>query len=101
MDLEQLKKEHGEIYELSAEVDDKTVRCIVRKPSRAAFSRFARDMLTDPFRAMNNLFFDCLLEPTAQEMQRLFEAYPGLVTAFGGRLMSIAKLNLEVVEKKL
>lgn len=101
-DIETLKAQHGEIYELSADLGEEgTVAVIVRKPGRTQFARFTKDGLTDPLRATNNLFFDCLVRPSPAEMQRLFERYPGLLVSFANRLLALAKANLEVLEKKL
>lgn len=102
MDIEALKAQHGEIFELSVDLGDEgVVTAVVRRPGRAQFARFSKDGLTDPLRAMNNLFFDCLVDPAAAEMQRLFERYPGLLISFANRLLALAKANLEVLEKKL
>ncbi|MBP7127328.1 hypothetical protein KBD49_13275 [Myxococcota bacterium] len=102
-DLDALKAQHGEIYELAVDLgeDGGLVTAIVRRPGRAQFARFSKDGMSDPMRAMHNLFFDCLVHPAASEMQRLFERYPGLLMAFANRLLGMAKANLEVLEKKL
>jgi hypothetical protein len=100
--IEALKARHGDLYLLSADLDEEgTLEVVVRKPARTMLGRFAEEVMRDPMRAMNNLFFGCLIEPEAARMQALFEQYPGLLMSFGNRLLALAKANLQVLEKKL
>jgi hypothetical protein len=99
--IARLKAEHkGEIYELAVD-DESGLVAIMRKPGRPDFSKFAKDVATDAYRAQNNLFFGCLLHPSADVFKDAFEKDPGLAMAFGNKLLTMAKVNVEVLEKKL
>lgn len=100
--IEALKAKHGDIYLLTADMEEEgTLEVVVRKPGRPQFGRFAEEVARDTYRAMNNLFFECLVEPEADRMRGLFERYPGLLMSLANRLLSLAKANLQVLEKKL
>ncbi len=99
--VDELKaKTTGEVYELALD-DESGLVALVRKPGRPDFSKFAKDVANDAYRAQNNLFFGCLLYPEADVFKRAFEADPGLAMAFGNKLLTMAKVNVEVLEKKL
>ncbi len=100
--VEELKAKHGELRLLSADLEEGGyLDVIVRPPPRAQLGRFAEEVMRDPYRAMNNLFFECLVEPDADQMRTLFGRYPGLLLAFANRLLAMAKANVQVLEKKL
>jgi hypothetical protein len=99
--VQELKARYGELYELTADLDEGPLVVIVRKPGRAQFARFAKDMTGDAYKASTNLFFDCLVQPEPEVLRARFEASPGLVLPFSAQLMKLAKLDVEVLEKKL
>lgn len=103
--IDELKKKHGQVHELVIEADelgrDQGLLIVVHKPSRSAFARFLRDSQANAFNAMRAMVLDCALHPPLEEVRVAFEEEPGLVVTLGNKLATLAKANLEVLEKKL
>lgn len=88
MDLNRLRAEHGELYEIRA--GDVAVVC--KRPHRHAFQRFLA-RAADPQRryaAFEDLLRDCCVHPVGDELDALCERYPAAVVTIAGRLVEIA-----------
>jgi len=94
---------YGNVHALEFdETEDGPERlCIVREPRRTELSRLTKEMTGDSLKAMRNLLFSCLLDPEADELKELFERSPGLAVALGNRLLTIARVNEEILDTRL
>ena len=100
--IEGLKDRYGEVYEFTGEGEDgQEYSFLFRKPDRAALSRFAAKGTKDVMKAVNNLVFDCLLYPGAEEVQRLFDRMPGLPIALGAELQKTIGSTMDFFRRPL
>lgn len=88
------KAEHGEVYEIGTETEDgRRLAFIFKKPGRVALSHFARTATKDTLKALNNLVFDCLLWPSADQVRAIMDEKPGYLIGLGGKLQELTGLN--------
>lgn len=101
--LAAFKAKHTEVRLLSFSLDEgRDVHCLVGSPTREHLSAFSADIMkSGSLKANNNLFFNCLLAPSADEMTALTRQYPGLVVGLANRLLEAAKITLEVADTRL
>ncbi|MDQ7790055.1 MAG: hypothetical protein U1D96_05405 [Eubacteriales bacterium] len=101
--IEEWKKEYGEVYELSADTDDsdQPQQYYFQKPGRKHLSRLSKELMKDAFRGMENLVFGCLLHPSEEVLRAELQKKPGLVIALGGELQKIIGTNQDFFTKKL
>ena len=97
------KAKHTEVRLLSFELDEEhEVHCLVGSPTREGLSVFSADVMkSGSLKANNNLFFNCLLAPSTDEMTALTRQYPGMVVGLANRLLEAAKITLEVADTRL
>lgn len=98
-DIGALKAQYGEIYELSCG----RVVVLCRRPGRAEFHRWQDRILAGRNRAaaFEQLVRDCAVHPTGEELEELFDRYPGAAVAIGARLAELAGLEEEAQVKAL
>lgn len=86
--LEQLRAQHGDVFELTE--GGETV--VVKRPSRGDYRRFRQDRQDDKRRAMalETLFEACLVHPELDALEPVLDRKPALADVFGGRLLEIA-----------
>lgn len=101
--LENWKSQYGDVYELTGETEDgsQSYYFIFRKPGRAALSRFAKQVMSDALKAMQNLVFDCLLYPDQDAVRKLFDEKPGMAISVGSELQKIVGTNQDFFVKRL
>lgn len=103
--IDELKSKHGAVHELILEAEelgqDEDLLVVVHKPTRSAFARFLKDSQSNAYNAMRAMVLDCTVHPSLEDMRLAFEAEPGLVVSIGNKLATLARANLEVLEKKL
>jgi len=104
--IEQWKKEYGDVYQLTGDVDTEedlgaSQVFYFRKPGRKDLSRFVKEMAKDMYKATNNLVYGCLLYPSADVVRKMAEEKPGLILALGGELQKIIGSSQDFLSKKL
>ena len=104
-EIEKLKASHPgvELHFVTAGIGEREVSVIVKVPNRERWNRF-KSQVGDPHRkamAFESLVRDCVVHPSAGELDRLLEQRPGLAEAFGGKLTEIAGLEESVAARKL
>lgn len=97
--IEQWKKEHGEIHEISDA--DGELKIIVRKPTRGDMSRFTKEVSKNVFNATNNLVLGCLVYPKQEDLRKLIDEKPGLVLTLGGEIQQLAGASQDFLSRKL
>ncbi|GAB6100439.1 hypothetical protein JCM16358_23180 [Halanaerocella petrolearia] len=102
--IKNLKKQYGTIYEIAAEVDfegGEEMVFIFKKPGRSELGRYLKTAMTDAYRAMHNLVFDCLVYPEKDVVVKMVEEEPGLIVALGNELQDLVGINKNFTRKKL
>lgn len=97
--IEALKREHGEVYVISAA----GCEIAVRMPTVHEFERFQDSIASDKkkgTRALAQLVRDCLVFPSREEYDAIVARRPGLPVSFGSEVVKIAGLVDEVEAKK-
>lgn len=80
--LQELKKRHGELYE----VEYGEQKFYFRKPTRQAFKRYYDKLVESIYDAACILCLDLIIEPSSEEFARVIESDPGLPIKIVGRL---------------
>ena len=100
MELERLKAQYGELYEIACG----EVVVVCRRPSRGEFYR-CQELLMTPGRpratAFEQLVRDCTVSPPPDALDALLDRYPGAAVAIGARLLELAGLSEEARVKAL
>lgn len=102
--IESLKDQYGTIYEIAADVDfdgGKEMVFIFKKPGRSELGRYLKTAMSDAYRAMHNLVFDCLVYPEKDVVVKMVEEEPGLIVALGNELQDLVGINKNFTRKKL
>lgn len=100
--VEELKREHGEVFEISA----CGYEFVVRVPTEAECDRFndsaakERAAKSSGTRALGQLVRDVIVHPTSAECDAIFARRPMLPTTLGNEVVKIAGLSDEVSVKK-
>lgn len=97
------KAKHTELRLLSFSLDEQhEVHCLVGTPTREHLSAYSTDLMkSGSLKANNNLFFNCLLAPSGDEIPALARQYPGMVVGLANRLLEAAKITLEVSDTRI
>ncbi len=100
--LDEYKRRFADVRLLEFDLDDEgTETCLIlaHAPSRPQISvwiREGRGEKGDPLRASNNLAQECRLAPDAATLKDLFEKHAGLSMSVADKLLSMAKVGVEV-----
>lgn len=96
--LQQLRAEHGEVYELEA--GEHTI--YVRMPTGPEFDRFQATAADQKMaaRATAQLVRDVMLDPPKDEWAAIVAKRPGLPLAIGNAVLRLTGATLEVEAKK-
>ncbi len=96
--LQQLRAEHGDIYELEA--GEHTV--YVRMPTSPEFDRFQATAADQKMaaKATAQLVRDCLIHPSKDEWAAIVAKKPGMPLAIGSAVLKLTGATLEVEAKK-
>jgi len=99
MDLEELRTRYGEVFEVTA--GDVTVYCV--RPPRSAFMRYVARVQDRQklLAACEDLVRDCAVHPTGQELEQLFERWPGATLTLAVKLAELAGAAEEARVKAL
>lgn len=99
-ELAALEEEHGAVYQVPFGADDEAPTLanaehvfVIRRPRRAAFERFERDCL-DPKRqivALRNLAVDCIVWPSKEEREKVYEDVPGAAVLCAGEAAALGR----------
>lgn len=97
------KTQYGKVYKLSADEEDVALDVYIKKPTRAAISRFqsgtsGKKSITE---AAQRFLFDLLLYPSQDELAKIFEEKPGLPTALVGEIGDIVGLTANFTTTEL
>ena len=97
------KTRYGKVYKLAADEEDITLEVYIKKPTRAAISRFqsgtsGKKSITE---AAQRFLFDLLLYPSQDELVKIFEEKPGLPTALVGEIGDIVGLTANFTTTEL
>ena len=93
--IQDWKTKYSKVYKLAAEDQGTELEVYIKKPTRQIFNRFqdaigAKKSIGD---ASRQLIFDVLLAPDKDELIKIFEEKPGLVTALGNKVSDIVGLS--------
>jgi len=100
--IAELKAQHGELYLLSSDDETLPLEVVVKKPGRAQLDRYTHDLMGGKAsRAARQLLSDCLVHPSADELDRICAEAPGVPTVLAAELVKVARLDLEITVKKL
>jgi len=103
--IEGFKEEYGTVYEIAADIgfeeEAEEMLFVFKKPGRAALSRYIKGAMSDAYRAMYNLVFDCLLYPDKDLLMKMLEDKPGLIIALGNELQELVGVNQNFTSKRL
>lgn len=81
--LQELRIKHGRILVL----DDGESAVVLRRPTRAEFSRLMTMTPGDTFRVSENLLAELAVFPERAVLNAMFDEKPGLILAFGAKAL--------------
>lgn len=100
--IAELKAQHGELYLIESEDETVPLQVVAKKPGRQHLDRYTQEFMAGKAsRAGRQLLADCMVYPSADELDRIAADAPGVPTVVAGKLVELARLNLEVTVKKL
>ena len=116
------KVRYGKVYKLAADDEDITLDVYIKKPTRAAISRFqsgtsGKKSITEAAQrsrfqsgtsgkksiteAAQRFLFDLLLYPSQDELVKIFEEKPGLPTALVGEIGDLVGITANFTTTEL
>lgn len=96
------KTRFGKVYKLAADEEDMTLEVYIKKPTRAAISRFQSGVSKKSVSAAAQQFvFDLLLYPSQDELVKIFEDKPGLPTALAGEIGDLVGITANFTTTEL
>ncbi len=96
--LQEIKSKNAFIFEKGGH------KFYLRKPNMGEFRKFDMAVSGNPqnqFDAAHDLAQACVLFPTVEDLEKIFDDAPGLVKEVGGELYALASNSLKAEAKKL
>lgn len=98
--LEEIEAEHGKVYLVPFGSDEEAPTManaehvfVIRRPGKVAWKRFEKDCL-DPKRqliALQNLAVDCIVWPSPEEREKVYDDVPGAAVLCAGEAASLGR----------
>ena len=95
--IKALKEKYGELIVIEAEHN----KMYFRKPKRPEIKRYYDTLPSSLYDAHYTLVLDCVVEPEATELARVFEDKPALAMFIATKLLEQAGLNPNLTVKNL
>lgn len=98
-----LKAEHGKVYPVELDLGDRTVQFLVRAPTKPEYQLFMRASVDEEARAgaLPKLSRPCVLWPSKQEADGIFNEFPGALDSLAAPLLKLAGMQKTEAGKAL
>ncbi|WP_206458918.1 DUF6848 family protein [Anaerovorax sp. IOR16] len=98
LNVEELKKKYGKVYEVKAEIEPEgefeTVELIYYfvKPKAPSFNRYIKTVSQNSMKATKTFVIDNIVEEQLADIEDKFEKYPALCIGIGEKLLNMLGL---------
>lgn len=89
--LQEIRAKHADAQVLRSKGGEAEI--VVRPPTRPEWRRFMSEQRKKQDGALETLLLSCILYPDRPGYEAIFDRRPGLVEAWGGKLLEIAGLD--------